>query len=161
MNSLRSSVRAIAQVTLITVAVGLAGLFALRLLSIQPAQASVLADNGSVTHAYASAQPGPLIADHTCKNGGPVTQTIYVPDQFLLGAIRVGINLTHTWRGDLFMRLTSPDGTSINVLNVGDGNTNYNVLLDDNSPYAPGTGPGAGSHSPTAPEWQYSWRSAA
>lgn len=149
------------QVTLISVAVTLAGIFALRLISSQPARAAIAADTGSVTHSYASAHPGPLISDRSCKSGAYVTQTLYVPDQFLLGAVRVGINLTHTWRGDLFVRLTSPDGTSINVLNVGDGNANYNVLLDDASSNAPGPRPGAGSHSPTAPEWQYAWRSAA
>ena len=122
--------------------------------------APVLAET-AVTRAYTSARPGPIIPDHGCLDNASVTQSVVVPDTFLLGAVRVGVNLTHPWRGDIFVRLTSPDGTNINILNLADGYANYNVLIDDTSTNASGEGAGAGAHDPNAAAWQYTWRSAA
>ncbi len=122
---------------------------------------SVQAAEATVTHTYASVKPGPAIPDHGCTDNASVTSAITVPDSFLLGAVRVGINLTHSWRGDVFVRLTSPDGASINILNVGDANANFNVLIDDSATAASGAGPGAVTHDVNAASWPYTWRSAA
>ncbi len=123
--------------------------------SARPARAAAPA-----AYVFTSTVASPYIPDHGCQSGAYVTQTITVPNRFVLGKVRVGVNMTHPWRGDLFVRLAAPDGTSINVLNLGDNNANFNVLLDDDSPYAPGSGPGAGSHDTSAPAYLYTWQPA-
>ncbi len=65
----------------------------------------------------------------------PLVRTFNVPDTFTVNAARLGLNVTHTYRGDIQATLISPGGTSRTVIatNGGDGNDNYDVLIDSTS----------------------------
>ena len=67
--------------------------------------------------------------------GAPMVRTFTVPDTFTVNAARLGFNATHTYRGDIQVTLISPGGTSRTVIaaNGGDGDDNYDVLLDGTS----------------------------
>lgn len=63
-----------------------------------------------------------------------LTKTITVPDFFLVDDLRVGLNLAHTYRGDLQIQLTSPQGTTVTLVNyTNDTDDNYDLMLDDAS----------------------------
>jgi uncharacterized repeat protein (TIGR01451 family) len=64
----------------------------------------------------------------------PITQTIYVPDSFPIGDVRVGVTLDHTLRGDLILELTAPSGTHIPLLDSVGWDQNMDVMLTDSGP---------------------------
>ena len=65
----------------------------------------------------------------------PLVKTFTVTDDVTVNNLTLGLNVTHTKRGDLLFTLTSPDNTTVNVLanNTLDTNTNYDLLLQDGS----------------------------
>lgn len=66
--------------------------------------------------------------------GSFLSRTFNVTDNFIIDDLNVGINLEHTWRGDVGIQLISPSGTSIIIgAQNGDSNDHYNLLLDDSS----------------------------
>jgi uncharacterized repeat protein (TIGR01451 family) len=66
------------------------------------------------------------ITDNTCFD-----RTFTVP-ALTVSDLNVSINITHTWRGDLTLRLTSPAGTQVTFLNRNGGSAdNVNALFDD------------------------------
>ena len=76
------------------------------------------------------------LPDNGCGTNNGVTITFNVPDTYIVSDVDLGINITHTYRGDLFMELSSPAGTGPNQLfigNGGNGSNNFNVLFDDSS----------------------------
>ena len=119
---------------------------------------SARASSGDL-HVYTSTLPGPDIPDNLCVSGAYVTQTISVPDNFPIGKVRVGVNMTHTSRNDLVVRLTAPDGSSAIVLNRVTGTyDNLDVLLDDASSANPGGPPGWVDLVTDSPYYEYTWR---
>ncbi len=50
-----------------------------------------------------------------------ITSTISVPDEGTIFNASVDLNITHTWRGDLIVRLTSPTGTQHTLHNRSGG----------------------------------------
>jgi hypothetical protein len=67
--------------------------------------------------------PGLFIPDGP-SGGGPGTAAIDVISSPAVGAIdsvRVYLDITHQWPSDLIVRLTSPDGTQLRVLFIGEG----------------------------------------
>jgi uncharacterized repeat protein (TIGR01451 family) len=82
---------------------------------------------------------GGLIQDNGCGNGNGVTATFNVTDDFSIdnvaNAVRLGVNITHTYRGDLVMDLSSQTTANSTVFtgNGGDGSQNFNVLFDESS----------------------------
>jgi len=64
-----------------------------------------------------------------------ITRTFSVTESFALGAVRVGINVTHTLRDDVRAELESPAGTLVRIIESGQNASgaprNYDVLLDD------------------------------
>jgi subtilisin-like proprotein convertase family protein len=64
------------------------------------------------------------------------TLTMTVPADITIRDLDVGINLEHTWRGDLRIWLKSPLGTEVLLVdsNMDDYHDNYDVRLDDESP---------------------------
>lgn len=82
-----------------------------------------------------------------------VTSTINVPDDFLVGDVNVTINISHTWTGDLDIKLIGPDGTTEVVLaeDLGSSGDNYtDTVFDDEAtdPIASGTPPFTGVFQP-------------
>ena len=52
----------------------------------------------------------------TNTSNGLVTSTITVPDSGTIQGVNVGLNITHTYRSDLIVDLTSPTGTTIRLV---------------------------------------------
>ncbi len=60
-----------------------------------------------------------------------LSKTFNVSDAFVVNDINVGIILTHTWRGDVQIQLTSPNGTTKTLVAFSsDTDDNYDLLLD-------------------------------
>lgn len=67
------------------------------------------------------------IADVAC-----FTRTITVPVALVVADLNVQVDITHTYRGDLDITLTSPLGTAINLTSDNGGTANnLRVLFDD------------------------------
>lgn len=63
-----------------------------------------------------------------------LSKIINVPDNFVVEDLKVGLNLSHDYRGDLQIKLTSPTGTVVTLVDFGvDNFDNFDVLLDDNA----------------------------
>ncbi len=61
-----------------------------------------------------------------------VTRTFTVGTNFTVADVNLGVLLSHTYRSDLRITLTSPLGTSVQIMtNVGGAADNLNVLFDD------------------------------
>lgn len=62
-----------------------------------------------------------------------ISSTINVTDSFTIDDLNVGLNIDHTWRGDLEVQLQSPTGTSILLIQPDFPNLvdNFDMLLDD------------------------------
>ncbi len=65
----------------------------------------------------------------------PLVRTFTVTDNVTIDDLNVGLNLEHTWRGDVRVTLTSPAGTSVNIaaLPSNDSNDHFDVILDSDS----------------------------
>ena len=76
-------------------------------------------------------------------NGNGVTVTFDVLDNFTINDVNLGINITHTFRGDLDMNLSSPSVANVILLtDVGGNGDNLNVLFDSDA----GVAVPAGNH---------------
>ncbi|MDX2473307.1 MAG: proprotein convertase P-domain-containing protein [Candidatus Krumholzibacteria bacterium] len=56
--------------------------------------------------------------------GTPVTNVINMPITGAVDSVRVYLDISHTWMSDLIVKLTSPDGTQLRVLFIGEGGEN-------------------------------------
>lgn len=75
--------------------------------------------------------PMEIGANTTCAN--PLIRTFVVTETFPVERLSVGLNITHTMRGDLSVMLQSPQGTEVALLYDGTNAENYDVLIDDAS----------------------------
>jgi uncharacterized repeat protein (TIGR01451 family) len=79
---------------------------------------------------YTNTTGGAIVDSTNCAT--TVTRTFVVGTSYTVSDVNIGILLSHTFRGDLQITLTSPGGTTRNVMiNVGGGADNLNVLFDD------------------------------
>ena len=80
------------------------------------------------------------------------TSTITIADTGTITDINVGLDITHTWDGDLGITLIAPDGTRVLLVNRrGGGSDDFtNTVLDDeaSTPIMSGTPPFTGSYIP-------------
>jgi len=87
-----------------------------------------------------------------------LTRTLSVTDSFTVTDLDVGFLATHTWRGDIRLDLTSPEGTTVRLIttNTGFGGNinNYNILLDDSSATLINTAPHNTADGTTAPPYE-------
>ncbi|MFK8013639.1 MAG: proprotein convertase P-domain-containing protein, partial [Marinicellaceae bacterium] len=73
------------------------------------------------------------LPDNGCPGNG-VTATFNVADTFVVRDVDLGVNILHTFRGDLDMTLLSPSNTSVTLAtDIGGGNDNLNVLFNSDS----------------------------
>ncbi|MBL4660891.1 MAG: DUF11 domain-containing protein [Alcanivoracaceae bacterium] len=74
-----------------------------------------------------------VLPDNGCDANG-VTVTFNVTDDFNINDVDLGVNITHTYRGDLRMTLSSPNSAiQIYQGNGADGSDNFNVLMNSDS----------------------------
>lgn len=76
---------------------------------------------------YASS-PGLAITD----NGDDFTETdgINVTESTTITDINIGVNITHTYIGDLLLAVLSPGGTQVNLMNPNDCGSQDNVIVE-------------------------------
>ena len=78
----------------------------------------------------------------TISDNSTVSSVISVGEHVCIADVNVDINITHTYIGDLLVRLQSPKGTSVTLHNRSGGSTDNIVLTYDDEGTAP-DGPGA------------------
>lgn len=94
----------------------------------------------------------------------PLVRTFAVVDIFTVADVNIGVLMSHTYRGDLQMFLTSPAGTRVRFFNQTGGTAdNFNVLLDDSAAAAVTTHAAVDTATATTvvPPYQRSFRPAA
>jgi uncharacterized repeat protein (TIGR01451 family) len=89
----------------------------------------------STTYVYEDVPvtPVPINAGTACAEGKLIVRSFNVTEDFTVGEVAVGLNLTHTYRYDLEAWLIAPSGTWANILWNGTDADNYDVLLRDSS----------------------------
>lgn len=85
--------------------------------------------------------------------GGVVTNSVInLANDFVLNDVNVTVNLTHTWVGDLDIKLVGPDNTQVVLFDRhgGSGDNLTNTTFDDDvaNPIASGTPPYSGTFQP-------------
>ncbi|MFQ5577503.1 MAG: proprotein convertase P-domain-containing protein, partial [Anaerolineae bacterium] len=99
-----------------------------------------------------TATPGLAIPDVGCS--GYFTSAIAVSQSFSIEDLNVGLNISHTYRNDLNIYLRAPDNSLVELLTLaGSYYSNFDVMLDEDSPAAPGVG----SHDPLPPYYDVTW----
>jgi subtilisin family serine protease/subtilisin-like proprotein convertase family protein len=97
----------------------------------------------------ATGMPVPLV------DYGTRTSTLNVDNNFVLGKVRVQINIFHTWMSDLIVSLRSPNGTTVVLANRrgGNGHGYSNTTFDDAAsiPIGQGVPLFTGTYRPEAP----------
>jgi uncharacterized repeat protein (TIGR01451 family) len=79
---------------------------------------------------YANTTAGNIVDSTNCAT--TVTRTFAVGTNFTVADVNLGVLLSHTYRSDLRITLTSPVGTTVQIMtNVGGAADNLNVLFDD------------------------------
>ncbi|MEP0547962.1 MAG: proprotein convertase P-domain-containing protein [Rhodothermales bacterium] len=112
-----------------------------------PLQPSVTIDVFVAPDFFYSNETGVPIPDNQCPSFS--TSEIEVTDTFEPINMEVGVNMQHTWRGDLIIELTSPAGTTVRLLErVGGSADNLDALFSDSGP---SNAFGSGNHDPAAP----------
>lgn len=106
---------------------------------------------------YVSTANGAISGATACGTNDLV-RTFNVTDNFTIGDVNLGLQIDHTWRGDIEARLISPAGTVVQVItsNTGGGGNldNYNVLLDDAATTAINTAPHNTPDGTVAPPYE-------
>lgn len=95
----------------------------------------VTLDVGRFTYTY----PGPPIA---INDNSTITSTLNVADAYCIGDVDVDVDITHTFRGDLIVELTSPQGTTVRLHNRTGGSADNLVVSYDQGIVNP-DGPGS------------------
>ena len=89
-----------------------------------------------VSGQYTNATSG-AINDLTCTAGSELIRTFSVGSNVTITDVNIGVALTHTYRQDLTITLTSPQGTAITLMSAeGGGGDNLSDLFDDSASQA-------------------------
>ena len=89
-----------------------------------------------VVYTYDAVPGTPAIPDNstTCSK-----VTINVPESFNVGnaQVSVGVDVTHTWRGDLYINVDPPEATendkTVLARTTGDANDNFRIMVSTNN----------------------------
>ncbi len=88
----------------------------------------------------------------------PLVRSFAVAANAQVTDVNIGVQLAHTYRGDIRATLISPTGTVVNLItNVGTGADNLNVLFDDSAATSVSTHT-ANDNTAAAPPYQRSFR---
>ena len=108
---------------------------------------------------FTTTTTGDIVDSPTCATN--ITRTFSVGTSFSVSDVNFGVLLTHKDRSDLRITLTSPSGTSVQMINgVGSKARNLNVLFDDEGA-APITIHSANDTDAGAPPYSNAFRPAA
>lgn len=104
---------------------------------------------------FASTDTPKAIPDFSGGNPGVVTSTIHVSNfSGVLTDVNALLNISHSFDQDLIVKLTSPQGTTVTLIDrVGGGGANFtNTTLDDNFSFNPignGSAPFSSTFAPS------------
>jgi uncharacterized repeat protein (TIGR01451 family) len=105
---------------------------------------------------FDNTQTGTIDGTTTCA--APLTRTFTVGTSFTLIDVDLALAATHTWRGDIQLTLTSPAGTSVELITADTGAggniDNYNIILDDSATDLVNTGSHATPDGTVAPPYE-------
>ncbi len=113
-----------------------------------------LAATPSYAQPFTNTTLGTIDGATTCA--APLTRTIAVPTSTLIGDLDVGFIASHSWRTDIQVQLTSPAGTTVEILD-GPANVNlnnYNIQLSDEAGNLVNTAPHNTNDSVTAAPYE-------
>jgi uncharacterized repeat protein (TIGR01451 family) len=106
---------------------------------------------------YANTTAG-SISDTATPCTSPLVRTFTVASSAQVSDVNIGVQLTHTYRGDLRATLTSPSGTVVSLItNVGTSADNLNVLFDDGAAASVSTHT-SNDNTTAAPPYQRTFR---
>ncbi|WP_298899517.1 reprolysin-like metallopeptidase [uncultured Psychroserpens sp.] len=106
---------------------------------------------------YASGNIALAIPDGTGANqpGAAITNTINIPDAGSIGEVKVNVDASHTWIGDLVVDVIHPNGTAVNTVwnrtCNGSRQTDFDVIFEDGAPAVACASPTTGTYNPSSP----------
>ena len=106
---------------------------------------------------YSTTQTGTVGGAQSCTAGTYLERIITVEDNFTVSDLNLGFLATHNFRGDIELRLRSPVGTEVQLINSNTNNLfqdNYNVELDDQAGTLINTAPHNTNDGTTAPPYE-------
>lgn len=120
-------------------------IFAFALLCLMPSMASAQTINQ-----YTNTTTGNIVDSTNCAT--TVTRTFVVGTSYTVSDVDLGVFLTHTYRSDLRITLSSPGGTTVNIMtNTGGSGDNLNDRFDDEAASAIASHNATATDSTTAP----------
>lgn len=91
-----------------------------------------ISDKANATFIYNNTTAEVFAAQANCLT--TLTKTFEITDAFVVNDLNVGLLLTHTWRGDIQVQLTSPEGTTLTLIPFSsDSDDNYDLAFDDDT----------------------------
>lgn len=110
------------------------------------------------TTSYSNTSTG-TISETATSCTSPMVRSFTVAANAQVTDVNVGVQLTHTYRGDLRATLVSPSGTVVNLMtNIGTTPDNLNVLFDDSAAASVTTHTANNDSTTTAPPYQRTFR---
>ena len=105
---------------------------------------------------YASGAVNIAIPDGIGANtaGPTLTNVITIPDATTIGEIKVNVDVSHTWIGDLVVTITHPNGTEVSTLwnrNCNTGVDDFDVIFEDGAAAITCASPTIGTANPSSP----------
>jgi uncharacterized repeat protein (TIGR01451 family) len=110
------------------------------------------------TTSYSNTTTG-AISETATSCTSPMVRNFTVAANAQVTDVNIGVQLTHTYRGDLRATLVSPSGTVVNLItNIGTTQDNLNVLFDDSAAASITTHTANNDSTTTAPPYQRDFR---
>lgn len=110
------------------------------------------------TTSYSNTSTG-TISETATSCTSPMVRSFTVAANAQVTDVNIGVQLTHTYRGDLRATLVSPSGTVVNLItNIGTTPDNLNVLFDDSAAASITTHTANNDSTTTAPPYQRTFR---
>ncbi|HEY0595106.1 proprotein convertase P-domain-containing protein [Sphingopyxis sp.] len=110
------------------------------------------------TTSYSNTTTG-TISETATSCTSPMVRNFTITANAQVTDVNIGVQLTHTYRGDLRATLVSPSGTVVDLIsNVGTTPDNLNVLFDDSAAASVTTHTSNNDSTTTAPPYQRDFR---
>jgi uncharacterized repeat protein (TIGR01451 family) len=110
------------------------------------------------TSSYSNTTTG-TISESATSCTSPMVRSFTVAANAQVTDVNIGVQFTHTYRGDVRATLISPSGTVVNLItNIGTSTDNLNVLFDDSAAASITTHTANNDSTATTPPYQRTFR---